>query len=57
MLKKWKWIRFELSNAGSWYFHWIESKTTILKQLEFQLSTQLVFHWIESEDVKQRHSM
>ncbi len=42
MLKKWKWIRFKLSNAeleqASWYFNWIESKITILKQLEFQLS-------------------
>ena len=45
MLKDWKWIRFKLSNAASWYFNsgWIESKITILKQLEFQLSTQLVF--------------
>jgi hypothetical protein len=44
MLKKWKWIRLKLSNAASWYFNsgWIESKIT-LKQLEFQLSTSLVF--------------
>jgi hypothetical protein len=37
--EKWKWIRLKLSSAASWYFNWIESKITILKQLEFQLST------------------
>jgi hypothetical protein len=43
MLEKWKWIRIKLSNAASWYFNWIESKITILKLLEFQLSTLLEF--------------
>jgi hypothetical protein len=37
--EKWKWIRLKRSNAASWYFNRIESKITILKQLEFQLST------------------
>ncbi len=30
---------FECRAGASWYFNWIESKITILKQLEFQLRT------------------
>jgi hypothetical protein len=45
MLEKWKWIRLKLLNAASWYFNsgWIESEFTIVKQLEFKLSTWLIF--------------